>query len=90
MPIISVPTFYLTRDITGSLSDNLITNERHTVQDLPFRIIVPNFGGFYVDDLIVNSINTTTNVSTLLVKDCGVLTFIPSIFSAHTHKGIVG
>lgn len=69
MPIISVPTFYLTRDITGSLSDNLITNERHTVQDLPFRIIVPNFGGFYVDDLIVNSINTTTNVSTLLVKD---------------------
>jgi hypothetical protein len=63
----SVPTFYLVRDITSTLSANLISNERHTLPDTLIKVIAPDFGGFYVNSLVVNTVNTTTNNLTPLI-----------------------
>jgi len=63
-----IPKFYLDIDNTGTLAANRITSERHIVPTTATKAIVPNFGAFYAESVIVQSVNTVTNTKTTLVK----------------------
>ncbi len=58
-------------DITGVAPSNLIQNEIHTIteiNDFTYRIIIPSFAPFYLDNLVLEHISPL-NVVTTLVRD---------------------
>ncbi len=58
-------------DTTGIASSNLIVNELHTlteINDFTYRIIIPTFAPFYLNNLLVEHVSSS-NVVTALVAD---------------------
>lgn len=65
----TIPNFYLEFDTTGAASSNLILNEAHTTNRADsVRLIMPRFGAFYSDTLIVYKVDEITQEKTLLQK----------------------
>jgi hypothetical protein len=56
-------------DTTGTMSSNLITNERHTLTEVltsTYRIIVPEFAPFYLDNLSLTYVSGDGSRSTMV------------------------
>lgn len=57
-------------DTTGLASSNLIVNEIHTlteINDFTYRIIIPTFAPFYLNNLLVQHVSPSNVVTTLVV-----------------------
>lgn len=61
-------TLYLEFDKTGVSINNLVVLETQQTPSTPTRLLVPLYGAFYSQSLVVYSVNTLTDANTLLTR----------------------
>lgn len=80
----SSPAYSL--DPTGLSSDNKITDEPHVLTEInsaPYRLLIPTFAPFYLDNLVVKHVDLLGNTTTL-TEDVHFFCVLPFIGGARS------
>ena len=52
------PVFKHAIDLTGQNPDNFVAGEEHTLNNRPMRAVVPNYGTYYAESLVITDVTT--------------------------------
>lgn len=65
----NITDFYKNKDISATSVQNKVVDERHECSNTANKLIVPKWGSFFKESLVVYSVNVVQNTRVLLIKD---------------------